>query len=29
MIAAFIGGTIVIYAVVMKQVLSKSTAHLR
>lgn len=29
MLAAFIGGTFVIYAVVMKQVLSKSTAHLR
>ncbi|MBM7699073.1 hypothetical protein JOD25_001392 [Kurthia huakuii] len=29
MVAAFIGGTVVIYAVVMKQVLSKSTAHLR
>ncbi len=29
MVAAFIGGTVVIYAIVMKQVLSKTTAHLR
>lgn len=29
MVAAFIGGTVIIYAVVMKQVLSKTTAHLR
>ncbi len=29
MVAAFIGSTVIIYAVVMKQVLSKSTAHLR
>jgi hypothetical protein len=29
MVAAFIGGTVIIYAVVMKQVLAKTTAHLR
>lgn len=29
MVAVFIGGTVVIYAVVMKQVLTKTSAHLR
>lgn len=29
MVAAFIGGAVVVYAVVMKQVLTKTTAHLR
>lgn len=29
MLTALIGGTVIIYAVVMKQVLSKTTAHLR